>query len=143
MSLFDRYRKPLFALFSHYLALEAAEAPGAPPPAALEARRFLELFADFDIAPTFLARRELRGIFAATAAAHGGEAALSYAAFIEALGRAALAALAKPAFTHLYPAARDKVAVLLEMWGMADPRKLSEVARRPRPAQGAKPAKRR
>ena len=54
------------------------------------------------------------------------------AAFVEALGRTALAALSKPAFTHLYPSARDKVSVLLEMWGFGDSHKQAEVARRPR-----------
>ena len=102
---------------------------------------FVELYCDFDIAPTFLARRELKAIFAAAARSAGGNAGdsaegaavyLNYAAFIEASGRTALVALSKPAFQHLYPTARDKVAVLLEMWGLADPRKLAEIQRRPR-----------
>lgn len=163
LSLFDRHKKPLFQLFQHYAALTAAAAalaagdgedggasPASPAGTGVDAKRFVELFIDFDVAPTFLTRKELKAIFGATAAAHAyasespsessGER-LSYAGFIEALGRAALGALGKPAFTHLYPSARDKVGVLLEMWSVADPRKLLEVARRPRPAPGA--AKRR
>jgi hypothetical protein len=106
--------------------------------------RFVELYCDFDIAPTFLSRRELKAIFSAAAVSNsakgaegGTAAALSYAAFIEAAGRTALVALSKPAFQHLYPTAKDKVAVLLEMWGLADPHKLAEVQRRPRLHSGA------
>jgi hypothetical protein len=104
--------------------------------------RFVELYCDFDIAPTFLARRELKAIFAAAAASSSkgidaSVASLGYAAFIEAAGRTALVALSKPAFQHLYPTARDKVAVLLEMWGLADPHKLAEIQRRPRIHSGA------
>jgi hypothetical protein len=165
MALFDRYRKPLVALYNHYAALSAAaaaaaaaaddHAAAAPPPATgLDCRRFVELFADFDIAPTFVTKRELKQIFAAASRAHGGAMAaaspgapsspegtaatadaagavapLSYAAFVEALGRTALVALFKPAFQHLYPTARDKVSVLLEMWSVADPRKLQDIQR--------------
>ena len=101
-------------------------------------RRFVELYCDFDIAPTFLARRELKAIFAAAAKGSSSSAEgappvfMNFAAFTEAAGRTALVALSKPAFQHLYPGARDKVAVLLEMWGLADPRKLAEIQRRPR-----------
>jgi hypothetical protein len=52
---------------------------------------------------------------------------LSYAAFVEALGRVALVALEKDAFRRLYPTAKDKVAVLLEMWGFGDPKRLEEI----------------
>ena len=67
----------------------------------------------------------------AVKAAYGPEdtAGLDFPAFTAALAHAALAALSKPAFTHLYPTPRDKVLVLLEMWGLADERKLSEIAR--------------
>ena len=58
-----------------------------------------------------------------------GGRGLGYADFTAALAHAALTALSKPAFTHLYPTPRDKVLVLLEMWGLADERKLAEIAR--------------
>jgi hypothetical protein len=107
----------------------------------VDAARFVDLYRDFDVYPTFLTKRELRAIYGASSTAHVGGSLpenpasappLSYAAFVEALGRTALLALSKPAFAELYPTAFAKVSVLLEMWGMADPRKLAEVARRPR-----------
>jgi hypothetical protein len=161
MLLFDRYRKPLAGLWQLYASLSAPSGDGLPE--GVDARRFLELFADYDIAPTFITRRELRQIFVAAARAHGtlgasagmrgspggpdgldasrvgGDVAgvLPYAGFVEALGRAALASLSKPAFAHLYPTARDKVLVLLEMWGLADVRKLTDMQHRPRKAAAA------
>ena len=142
MALFDKYKKATWALWDAYGGGD--EATGG-----VDARSFVALFCDFDIAPTFLTRRELKAVFAATAAAHRGDVdataadgsatadapVLSYAAFVEALGRTALAALSKPAFQHLYPSARDKVSVLLEMWGLGDPAKHAEVSRRPLPVR--------
>jgi hypothetical protein len=141
MALFDKHKRACVALWAFYTALSRGE-DGTHATAAqgLDLKRFVELYLDFDIAPTFLTKRELRAVFGAASAAHaaaaaggaGGAAsaegaALSYAAFTEALGRSALVALSKPAFQQLYPSARDKVAVLLELWGVADPRKLKEV----------------
>ena len=158
MALFDRYRKPLYALFQHYAAATATAAMSGGDVAAdqndavtsqlaasgsmVDAKRFAALFVDYDVAPTFMTRKELKTIFTSTAAAHaasdvtGGTSAslLTYAGFIEALGRSALTALSKPAFVHIYPSARDKVGVLLEMWRLGDPSKLAEVVRRPKSA---------
>jgi hypothetical protein len=143
MSLFDKYKKPLFSLWQYYCSLGSADdaSVSTATPSGLDARHFVELYSDFDIAPTFLTRRELKNIFAASAKAHStvpvsdedaANVLLNYAGFVEALGRTALQALAKPAFQHLYPTAREKVLVLLDMWGMADARKLQEMQRKPR-----------
>jgi hypothetical protein len=153
VSLFEKYKKPLLALWSFYSGLSGGAASEA---SGIDCKRFLELFGDYDISPTFITRRELKSIFVAAAKAHGtlqsaggagspgaaseaGGAAsseirghLAYAGLIETLGRAALASLSKPAFAHLYPTAKDRVMVLLEMWGVADSRKLAEMQRRPR-----------
>ena len=105
-------------------------------------KRFVTLFADYDAAPTFLTKRELKTIFgAAVCGGEGGlpatassvehpESRLDYPAFVESLGRAALVSLSKPAFATLYPTPQDKLAVLLEMWGLGDLKKLEEVSRR-------------
>jgi hypothetical protein len=90
-------------------------------------RAFCDCLADFDVSPTFLSRREVKAVYAACGGAGGR--GLGYADFTAALAHAALTALSKPAFTHLYPTPRDKVLVLLEMWGLADERKLAEIAR--------------
>jgi len=135
MSLFDKHKRPLVALWSFYTAMSRGEdGTHSTPASGTDLKRFIELFMDFDIAPTFLTKRELKAIFAAASSAHNingsdgaSTAPLTYAAFNEALGRAALVALSKPAFQSLYPTAKDKVGVLLEMWGVADPRKLREV----------------
>ena len=135
MSLFDKHKRPLVALWSFYTAMSRGEdGTHSTPASGTDLKRFIELFMDFDIAPTFLTKRELKAIFAAASSAHNingsdgaSTAPLTYAAFNEALGRAALVALSKPAFQSLEPTAKDKVGVLLEMWGVADPRKLREV----------------
>lgn len=144
MSLFDKHKRPVAGLWQFYTAMSrGSDGTHNTPAVGLDAKRFIELYLDYDIAPTFLTKKELKQIFIASSKAHGGttnaaagssttdEAAsatpLTYAAFVEALGRTALVALSKPAFQTLYPSARDKVAVLLEMWGVADPRKLKEV----------------
>ena len=73
-------------------------------------------------------------IYGAVAVARGFDrpsgATLDYGGFIEALGRTALFSLSKAAFARLYPTPTSKVVVLLEMWSMADPRKLAEVQQR-------------
>ena len=35
--------------------------------------------------------------------------------------------LSRPAMQNLYPTPRDKVLVVLEMWGLGDPRRLQQV----------------
>uniref|UniRef100_A0A7S1CMI6 Uncharacterized protein n=1 Tax=Bicosoecida sp. CB-2014 TaxID=1486930 RepID=A0A7S1CMI6_9STRA len=129
MALFDKYKRPLYSLFTYYCAGGAS----------LNLASFITMAQNFDISPTFLTKKELRAIHTDAARAHasapggradagaGGGEGLSYAAFVEALGRLALIALSKPAFQRLYPTPRSKVAVLLEMWGLADQRKLQEV----------------
>lgn len=100
MSLFDKYKRALFALFEFYKA--GGEG--------LLSAHFVRLAQDFDICPTFLTKKELRSIFKESARAHEGEVgdrdACSYAGFVEALGRMALVALSKPAFAHIYPTTR-------------------------------------
>jgi hypothetical protein len=138
MSLFETHRRALSAVWSYYTALSGTAS--AVEGTGIDAKRFVELYQDYDVCPTFLTKRELRAIYGASSTAHNGGALpedpssalpLGYAAFMEGMGRTALVALSKPAFAHLYPTAAAKVAVLLEMWGMADPRKLAEVQRRP------------
>jgi hypothetical protein len=142
---FTKCEGPLRALWQYYSAVSRGGDEGNSNAAAggagigVNQKAFLELYADFDINPTFITKRELKAIFAAASAAHaravaravamatGTPAPLSYAAFVEALGRSALVALAKPAFQHLYPTAADKVEVLLGMWGVGDIYKLKEI----------------
>lgn len=84
----------------------------------------------FDICPTFLTKRELHVIFSESLlASQSGPTevhTLSYPGFLEALARIALVALSKPVFEDLYPRMMDKLSVLLEMWGVGDPRRLEE-----------------
>jgi hypothetical protein len=138
--LFDKHRSTVATLWSFYTAMSRGEDGQRGTARGIDVKRFVTLLEDYDICPTFVTKKELKQIFVATSRAHGGAPApganpddpmalpaLSNAAFIEALGRTALVALAKPAFTTLYPTAFDKVKVLLEMWGISDPRKLREV----------------
>lgn len=144
MSLFETHRRALSSVWTYYTAQSGTA--GAVEGSGIDAKRFVELYQDYDVCPTFLTKRELRAIFGASSTAHTGGALpedpttappLSFAAFMEAMGRTALVALSKPAFAHLYPTASAKVSVLLEMWGLADPRKLAEVQRRPaKPSAG-------
>lgn len=132
VALFDRYKRQLQQLWGYFASVSAPGIAGAP---AMDCKRFVELFVLYDIAPTFLGRRELKSIYAAASknslnaleSEDGTALPLSYSAFVEALGRTALISLSKPAFKHLYPRAPDKVAVLLEMWGLGDAGKLQEV----------------
>ncbi len=162
IALADRHKRALVALWRHYSsrsrALEGEAPPSAPASApalygcaqGCDVKRFVTLFAEYDAAPTFLSKRELKHIFGASVAGEGESegagaralhaaadaavedpaARLSYPAFVEALGRAALRALGRPAFETLYPGPADKLACVLEMWGLADARKLGEVQRR-------------
>ncbi len=166
IALADKHKRALVALWRYYAGrsrvTEAEEAGAAAAGAGagstsslygcsegLDVKRFVTLFADYDAAPTFLSKRELKHIFgasclgeedaaptalaaAAAAAIDSPNARLSYPAFVEALGRAALRALGegKPKFHALYPTPVDKLQVVLEVWGLADARKLGEVQRR-------------
>ena len=65
--------------------------------------------------------------FSETARVMGTGSDLDYNGFIEVLSRIAIVALSKPVFSHLYPTEADKIGVLLEMWGVADPLKLQQV----------------
>ncbi len=143
IALLDEHKRALVALWQHFSGQSRARgdagAGGSPYGCAdgVDAKRFVTLFADYDIAPTFLTKRELKFLFSAAALAAGepagadghagADARLGYPAFVEALGRAALVALAKPAFEHLYPGPREKLACLLETWGVADARKLADI----------------
>ena len=152
IALLDEHKRALVALWTHYSASSRAKGDAQGPNGApygcaegLDAKRFVTLFADFDIAPTFLTKRELKFLFSAAALAAGeiagadghagADARMGYPAFVEALGRTALVALSKPTFEHLYPSPKDKLACLLITWGVADARKLGDIkARAPRGA---------
>ena len=152
IALLDEHKRALVALWSHYSSASRAKGDALGPNGApygcadgLDAKRFVTLFADFDIAPTFLTKRELKFLFSAAALVAGeavgvdghagADARMGYPAFVEALGRTALVALAKPTFEHLYPTPKDKLACLLTTWGIADARKLVDIkGRAPRGA---------
>ncbi len=95
-------------------------------------RVMLAYVLQFDMCPTFINKKELRVVFNESLGSGKGEV-LSYPGFVDALARTALVSLSKPSFEHLYPSAKEKVSVLLEMWGVGDPRRLEEVlaARQP------------
>ena len=133
MLLFDKHKSTLFYLYNQY-------SNGSKGTSGMGLPSFVALAQDFDIIPTFLSKRECKAIFVETSAAHAEGAAvdatpdqiamthkLTYAAFVEALGLIPLTALSKPAFQHLYPSARDKTWVLLEMWGLGVRSKVEQV----------------
>ena len=148
ITLLDTHKRALVALWQYYSGVSraresAAGAAGANPygcAEGLDAKRFVTLFSDFDVAPTFLTKRELKFIFSAAALAAGeaagadghagADARLAYPSFCEALGRSALVALSKPTFATLYPTPVDKLRCLIEMWGVGDAGKLQDIIRR-------------
>ena len=94
-----------------------------------ETRGLLPLTADFDISPTFLSRREGALCYAAVKK-NSPEGRVTAGAFTQLLGLLAVVALSKPSFAALYTTNRDKVAVLLERWGLADPFKFDAIRHR-------------
>ena len=133
MALFDNFTKPLIKLFKFYADC------GSGPSAGMTASAFLRLCKDYMVVPTFTSKSEVKSIFAATAVTHGlmqpgakastkdKTTALTFAAFTEAVGRMALVCLSRPAFASLYRTPRDKVLVVLEMWGLGDPKRLQQI----------------
>jgi len=133
MALFDNFTKPLIKLFKFYAD------KGSGRTAGLTVSAYLRMCKDYLIVPTFTSKTEVKGIFADTAKTHNlmpaeGKAstkdkntALTFAAFTEAIGRQALVCLSRPAMQNLYPTPRDKVLVVLEMWGLGDARRLQQV----------------
>lgn len=123
-ALFARHGQVLARVLDHYRGASAG----------LTLPQFVSLANDYDISPTFLRKSELRSLFLETARAYAKDPVtargkgLTLQAFLELLARAAIRALDKPAFSHLYPTAEAKVGVLLEMWAVADAEKLAEVA---------------
>eukprot|EP00947_MAST-08B_sp_MAST-8B-sp1_P001186 g1186.t1 len=102
--------------------------------------QLLRMCQDYDVNPTFLTKDEVRMVFSDTVQVMGGWGSasssgndsgpgLGYEEFVEALSRIAIEALSKPVFSHLYPTEVDKVGVLLEMWGVADPLKLQHISK--------------
>merc|ERR1712232_748365 len=92
----------------------------------VELAEFVRLAQDYDITPTFLSRKELRQIFGN----HTSQDGLDFDGFTGALAEIAVYSLSKPMFAHLYATKLDKVNVLLTMWGVADPSKLTEIQTR-------------
>ena len=131
MAVFDNFTRPLIKLFKFY-----AEGGGA---GGMTVSSFLRLCKDYMVVPTFTSKSEVKGIFAATAITHGlmppgskastkdKTTALTFAAFTEAVGRMALVCLSRPAFAALYRTPTDKVLVVLEMWGLGDPKRLQQI----------------
>lgn len=150
IELFEKHRRALHGLFQFY-----SQGSGS-----MTSQQFTQVMRDYDIIPTFSNSREIRAAFAEAARAHaglGGGAAeasaaegageegssdrrVTYAGFVEAVGRVALLALSKPAFRSLYPTPRHKVEVVLEMWALADPAKLQEIKDNPPKKKTAKKA---
>tara|TARA_B110000208_G_scaffold6139_1_gene7851 strand:- start:153 stop:506 length:354 start_codon:yes stop_codon:yes gene_type:complete len=91
---------------------------------------FVQMLTAFSIVPIFIKITEVRSIFGETKSDAGDDAdGLNETAFFEALSRVAVFALSQPnsQFPKLYPRVEDKVRVLLELWGLGDPEKLSLV----------------
>ena len=118
--LFAKYHTALEHVFNHYSA-------GGVDGSTVSAMQLLRMSQDYDLHPTFLTKAEIRMAFSETARVMGTGSDLDYNGFIEVLSRIAIVALSKPVFSHLYPTEADKIGVLLEMWGVADPLKLQQV----------------
>ena len=126
MAVLEAHHPALRALLGHY-------SKGAP---GLSAGQFVRMLKDFDVIETFTDSRQMRAVFAAAAAAHGADdvpdgdkVRIGFAAFCEAIGRMALVTLSTATFQPLYPTAKDKLEVVLEIWSLASPERLDEIKR--------------
>mmetsp|Transcript_8862 Transcript_8862/g.10105 ORF Transcript_8862/g.10105 Transcript_8862/m.10105 type:complete len:337 (-) Transcript_8862:396-1406(-) len=116
---FDKHMIILERVFDYY--------GGNSKSGSVKLAEFVRLAQDYDILPTFLSRKELRSVYKNNAFEDVG---LTYSGFTCALAELATFALSKPMFAHLYPTKLSKVNVLLNMWGVADSTKLSEIQNR-------------
>jgi len=88
----------------------------------------IKLAQDYDVTPTFISRKEIRELYQEVTARFDEPVYnLSYELFLELLANIAVHSLSKPMFAHLYSTNIAKVNVLLTMWAVADPIKLSEI----------------
>lgn len=136
VSQFGAAKKTLIKVFQHY-----ADAPdeAAGYSRGVTCAAWMRMCKDYLVVSTFAPKRELKGVFADAAKAHGlmetaakpsnSDVAtrLTFAAFTEGIGRMALVCLSKPEFAQIYPTPADKVEVVLEIWGLGNPSKLAEV----------------
>ena len=90
--------------------------------ATLDIGDIVQLAQDYDITPTFISRKEIRDV-----CLRNEKQEISYPVFVTCLANIAIESLSKPMFAHLYSSSVSKVNVLLTMWGLADPTKLSEI----------------
>jgi hypothetical protein len=106
--------------------------------AVLDERGLHQLFVDFDVAPAFVSRSDVKMIVACVVTPLGplSSGGLDERRFIEALARTALYTLRS--LSCLYPTKEDKVLVLLELWGLGDEEKVREVSLRKREAKKRK-----
>ena len=105
VQLFDQHEDQLRYLFAYYSRTADH----------LTLEQFLAIADDFDVHPTFVSRKSLRHIFHSSCYANRTSASkedagrLNYPGFLEALGRIALYALSRNAFSAIYPTAAQKV----------------------------------
>lgn len=125
-NLLDLHNHNLYNLFCAYASKKHLSADEA----VISGSQLIKLASDYDIAPTFLQQNELKTIIKFVLRESSNELnSMLFPDFVETLVRCAIVALSKPVFNHLYKRTVDKVAVLLEMWGLADPVKLEEIVR--------------
>lgn len=141
--LIDQYKKPLLKLWSYYADNFSGDADDQKR--GISIRAWSQICKDHMITPTFVHKKEVKGIFADTAIAHAeteeeyqqlkqnkeavNDVKLNFAAFTEAVGRLALISLSRPAFANIYPTPREKIAVVLDMWGFGRVQQLNKIKR--------------
>lgn len=118
IDLFDKHAVVLSRVYEFYKQLGGTNA--------MQLSDIIQLAQDYDVTPTFISRKEIRDLYTSVNR-KSNIGALSYGSFVEILAQIAVHSLSKPMFAHLYSTDLSKVNVLLTMWGLADPVKLSEI----------------
>ena len=86
---------------------------------------------DFEIVPNLLSRKQLAACFAAVSSARRADpAGLTYDQFTAVIALVAVLAFSKPHYDLLQATDLEKVTLLLERWGVADPIRFAEILRR-------------
>jgi len=118
IALFDKHSVTLSRVFEYYQELNGTQE--------FQLTDVIQMCQDYDIAPTFMSRKEIRDLYSEINR-KTNQSALSYETFVELLAQIAVTSLSDPMFAHLYTTNIKKVNVLLTMWKVADPIKLQEI----------------
>merc|ERR1711865_461044 len=108
-ALFRKNRSALQALFDTYATGDM-----------VSLEQFFSMCSDFDLFPTFVNRDGVVTCF-------GKTTQTGYENYINALYELAEHALGKPTFEPLYPTSQAKVDVMLNLWGLADTSRLTQI----------------